>query len=40
MKLILEGTDKQIRLYKYLMDKATKHIVKDLLPKVTEVDED
>jgi len=32
MKLIIEGSEQQIRLYQYLMAKATKHVASSVLP--------
>ena len=34
--LLIKGTEEQIALYKYLMEKATRHVSKNLLPTIEE----
>jgi len=40
MKLVYEGTESQISLLKHIIKKGSKHVVKNLLPKEVEQEEE
>jgi hypothetical protein len=34
MKLIVEGTETQIKVYQYVMERATKYLAKGIMPTI------